>query len=254
MLHAEVWQRCLKLWALIQPWLQTISSVLQELGESRHASTLLQNLLKSVSENTLVRYLAHLLKFVGTLQDLNVRWESIRQLEVVDALLSMHKSGSHVTNGLKAVRWAAKTFGLALPDLYGGLLVGVEARITSDRKEALPLPIYVLAYCERALLLESGSVGFRLFLGAILISASASLRFSDAQHILWTSIQAAQDNVRAISYRTKSSRCRFANEDFKVITETDRMAAFFFIAGMMYMEHFPFNSSFGIGSVAIGCR
>ena len=43
-------------------------------------------------------------------------------------------------------------------------------------------------------------------MGALLVAANASLRFSDMQHVLWSSLQAAQDNVRAISYRTKSSR------------------------------------------------
>ena len=183
-----------------------LSSVLQEVGASKHADAILHNLLKTVSENTLIRYLAHLLKFLNALRDLGVNLAAMKQIHVADALLSLHKSGAHVTYSLKAIRWSMRVFGLGLPDLYGGFMSGVESRVLSDRKEALPLPIYVLAFCERALLLEEGELGLRLFMGAMLIAANASLRFSVAQHVLWSSLQAAQDNVRAISYRTKSSR------------------------------------------------
>ena len=206
MQHEAVWQRCLALWALVEPLLFPISSVLQELGESLHSDKLTLNMLKSVSENTLLRYLTHLLKFLRALRDLGVDWDALRQINVADALLALHKTGDHVTNGIKAVRWSFRVFGLRLPDLYGGLMSGLEHRVVSDRREALPLPIFVLAFCERYLLLEQGEPGLRLFMGALLVAANASLRFSDMQHVLWSSLQAAQDNVRAISFRTKSSR------------------------------------------------
>ena len=206
MQHEAVWQKCLALWVLVEPLLFPISAVLQELGESRHSDTLTLNMLKSVSENTLLRYLTHLLKFLHALRDLGVDWDALRQINVADALLALHKTGDHVTHGIKAVRWSFRVFGLRLPDLYGGLMSGLEHRVVSDRKEALPLPIFVLAFCERYLLLEQGQPGLRLFMGALLVAANASLRFSDMQHVLWSSLQAAQDNVRAISFRTKSSR------------------------------------------------
>ena len=206
MQHEVVWQRCLALWALVEPLLFPISSVLQELGESPHSDKLTFNMLKSISENTLLRYLTHLLKFLHALRDLGVDWAALRQINVADALLALHKTGDHVTNGIKAVRWSFRVFGLRLPDLYGGLMSGLEHRVVSDRREALPLPIFVLAFCERYLLLEQGEPGLRLFMGALLVAANASLRFSDMQHVLWSSLQAAQDNVRAISFRTKSSR------------------------------------------------
>ena len=206
MQHEVVWQKCLTLWALVEPLLFPISSVLQELGETPHSDKLKFNMLKSVSENTLLRYLTHLLKFLHALRDLGVDWEALRQINVADALLALHKTGDHVTNGIKAVRWSFRVFGLRLPDLYGGLMSGLEHRVLSDRREALPLPIFVLAFCERYLLLEQGEPGLRLFMGALLVAANASLRFSDMQHVLWSSLQAAQDNVRAISFRTKSSR------------------------------------------------
>ena len=49
MQHEVVWQRCLALWALVEPLLFPISSVLQELGETPHSDKLKFNMLKSVS-------------------------------------------------------------------------------------------------------------------------------------------------------------------------------------------------------------
>ena len=122
-------------------------------------------MLKSVSESTLLRYLTHLLKFLHALRDLGVDWTALRQINIADALLCLHKTRAHVTNGVKAVRWSSPVFGLGFPDLYGGLMSGLETRVVSDRKEALPLPIFVLAFCERYLLLEQGEPGLRLFYG-----------------------------------------------------------------------------------------
>ena len=108
----------------------------------------------------------------------------MKQVNIADILLSLHRGDVHISNALKALRWAAKALRLRLPDLYGGLLLGVESRVLSDRKEALPLPIFVLAAWERFLLSEEGEPGFRLFIGGLLIAAKASLRFSDCQHVL----------------------------------------------------------------------
>ncbi|CAE7636236.1 unnamed protein product, partial [Symbiodinium necroappetens] len=139
-------------------------------------------------------------------EELSLDLGSLKQFNIADILLSLHRGDVHISNALKALRWAAKALRLRLPDLYGGLLLGVESRVLSDRKEALPLPIFILAAWERFLLSEEGETGFRLFIGGLLIAANASLRFSDCQHVLWSSLQAGRDCLRAISYRTKSSR------------------------------------------------
>ena len=204
--HTRTWELCLRQWSLIRPLLLPISGVLGELESSSNADRLLRNLLSSVSENTLTRYLANIHKFIMVSEELALDLGSLKQFNIADILLSLHRGEVHISNALKALRWAAKAFHLRLPDLYGGLLLGVESRVLSDRKEALPLPIFILAAWERFLLSEEGETGFRLFIGGLLVAANASLRFSDCQHVLWSSLQAGRDCLRAISYRTKSSR------------------------------------------------
>ena len=204
--HTRTWELCLRQWSVISPMLLPISEVLGELESSSNADRLLRNLLSSVSENTLTRYLANIHKFILVSEELALELGSLKQINIADILLSLHRGEVHISNALKALRWEAKAFHLRLPDLYGGLLIGVESRVLSDRKEALPIPIFILAAWERFLLSEEGETGFRLFVGGLLVAANASLRFSDCQHVLWSSIQAGRDCLRAISYRTKSSR------------------------------------------------
>ena len=205
--HSATRAKALQLWRNMRSVLLPLSSVLQELSGSSHPEGLEDRLLSGVSETTLLRYLQGFRGFLHALNTLDRALDSsLRQVDIADALLTMHNMGTHVLNGLKSLRWAQKTLLLSLPDLYQGLMHSVSYRVESDRKEAFPLPLFVLAALERQLLLDMGSPARRLFIGAVLTSCWSSLRLSDSQHISWSSIQAGSWCTRGTSYRTKVSR------------------------------------------------
>ena len=205
--HSETRAKALQLWQNMRSVLLPLSSVLQELSGSSHPESLEDRLLSGVSETTLLRYLQGFKGFLHALHTLDRALDSsLRQVDIADALLTMHNMGTHVLNGLKSLRWAQKTLLLSLPDLYQGLMHSVSYRVESDRKEAFPLPLFVLAALERQLLLDMGSPARRLFIGAVLTSCWSSLRLSDSQHVSWSSIQAGSWCTRGTSYRTKVSR------------------------------------------------
>ena len=131
---------------------------------------------------------------------------SLTQVHIADSLLVMHRAGDHVTNGLKAIRWAAKTLLLRLPNLYDGIMRSVSTMVTSDRKEALPLTAWIISSLELELLLEKGPVGRRIFIGAVLTCVWASLRFSDSQHVKWDEILVSGWCMRSTCFRTKTSK------------------------------------------------
>ncbi|CAE7234320.1 unnamed protein product [Symbiodinium sp. CCMP2592] len=85
-------------------------------------------------------------------------------------------------------------------------MLNISGKIEADRKEALPLPMFVLGLLERSLLLAEGSVQHRLFIGAVLVCCWSSLRLSDAQHTKWTSLQSGSWCLRGVNFRTKVSR------------------------------------------------
>ena len=183
-IHAQTLAAALKLWSKLRPMLLDSSQVLQELEESHYPQELEKRLLAGVSENTLFRYLQGVAKFLSALGALGLGMHNmLSQVHVADALLVMHREGEHVTNGLKAIRWASKTLVLHLPNLYDGIMKTVSSMVISDRKEALPFTAWILAKLELELLFDRGPSGRRLFIGAVLISTWASLRFSDSQHV-----------------------------------------------------------------------
>ena len=205
--HAKVLESALKLWGRLRPMLHDSSQVLRELDDSHHPQELERRLLAGVSENTLFRYLQGLASFVSALGAMGLGLRNIlTQIHIADALLVMHREGEHVTNGLKAIRWAAKTLMLQLPNLYDGVMRTVSTMVITDRKEALPFTAWIIARLELEILFERGPVGRRLFIGAVLICIWASLRFSDSQHIRWTELLASSWCLRGTCFRTKTSR------------------------------------------------
>ena len=203
-MHAKVLADAFKLWGKLRPLLQDSSEVLQDLDQSCHAQELERRLLTGVSENTLLRYLQCLASFLSALGSLGLGMHnSLTQVHIADSLLVMHREGDHVTNGLKAIRWAAKTLLLRLPNLYDGIMRSVSTMVTSDRKEALPLTAWIISSLELELLLEKGPVGRRIFIGACVW---ASLRFSDSQHVKWDEILVSGWCMRSTCFRTKTSR------------------------------------------------
>ena len=110
-------------------------------------------------------------------------------------------------NMLKALRWMVRTFSLdTFPPLVGPLFASVLAFSAKDRREAPPLALDFVLYLEQ-LVLRSGTPSMeRIWAGSFLVCIWSSLRFSDAQHVRWSSVNAASDAsvLRGISYRTKT--------------------------------------------------
>ncbi|CAE7292481.1 unnamed protein product [Symbiodinium natans] len=150
--HSETRAKALQLWQNMRSVLLPLSSVLQELSGSSHPESLEDRLLSGVSETTLLRYLQGFKGFLHALHTLDRALDSsLRQVDIADALLTMHNMGTHVLNGLKSLRWAQKTLLLSLPDLCQGLMHSVSYRVESDRKEAFPLPLFCLGCLRKAI-------------------------------------------------------------------------------------------------------
>ena len=204
--HEKILKEARKAWSGIRSLLLDYSPVLKGAAQSSNLG-IEDRLLRTVSENTLLRYLSQVQGFLSVLNEMGLgALDSLQQFQVLDALLVMHKNGDHVSNSLKAIRWAAKLFQLPLPDLYEGLMKSAEVQVTADRKESVPLPVAFVCYLELLLLRGEGSRQKLLLCGAVLVCCNASLRFSDAQHVQWSTLLPAADCTRAVSYRTKTSK------------------------------------------------
>ena len=178
---------------------------------SAHAGELELGLLRTVSEVTALRYLRIVHKFLLQLKELwNLSWDMASQAVTVDCILSLRRDHTdcHQLNSIKALRWAAKLFRLRVEDLYEGLFRTLVAAPASGklRRESYPLPWRLVSYLEHALIFRTLPVPALLLAGAALACVYGSLRWSDSQHLRWESMMFSSSCLRALVFRTKTSR------------------------------------------------
>ncbi|CAE7201929.1 unnamed protein product [Symbiodinium sp. CCMP2592] len=176
--------------------------------------TLLAQLVASVADTTLVRYVQSCLQYFALHQDLGFDASRISQVQAYDVMIQLYRSpedeeevptSCFPLNTLKALRWMVKVATISFPDLYTGLFHSVaHQRNEADRRESVPLPLDFVAYLEFCLL-SNTFPDLQLNIGALLVMIWGSLRFSDAMHVKWGSLLYEQEVGRGISFRTKTS-------------------------------------------------
>ena len=81
-----------------------------------------------------------------------------------------------------------------------------ERDAVSRQCRAIPLPLAAVVALEQLVLNADASTPDRLIAAAFLTSIWASLRFSDCQHVFWSSLLLDTSALRGVSHRTKTSR------------------------------------------------
>ena len=210
-LHQQQFADVLLVWATVRPLLLAFSPVLQDLERSAHSADLELGLLRTVAESTALRYLHIVRKFLDQLRELwNMTWDSASQSAVVDCILSLSRDHQdcHRLNSVKALRWIAKLLRLQVDDLYDGLFRPLVTPNSSGKlsRESYPLPWRLVSYLEEALIFRSLPRASLLLAGALLVCVFGSLRWSDSQHLRWDTIIFSASCLRALIFRTKTSR------------------------------------------------
>ena len=210
--HSQHWTRALHLWCELCELTSACSRLLQDILHSDNRHALLEQLLRRVSDNTALRYIAVLWQLFTTVKDLELEISSLSQVQLVDAIHTLQRSRSHHAslhslNVLKAIRWFASTVQPdGFPSLYQGLFHSKAWQSSSMRKEAIPLPLAFVLWLETELVFERLSRPEAVFAGSVLLCIWCSLRFSDAQHVRLEQFFIGFDSIRSISYRTKSRK------------------------------------------------
>ena len=209
--EVQQWAKVRLLWAKVAHWLLALSPFLQELLVRPNHQDLLELLWKKNSANTVHRYLHSLLRVFVMLEDLQYDCSALSQLQLHDAVFSLHRSFSGALtfgdNILKALRWSTKCFQLSLPDLYSGMFGGNSLFAqTGEKREAPPLPLAFVVWLEAKLLAGIEDNAELMFVGATLSCIWSSLRFSDAQRVKWSSLLFDTLSLRGWSYRTKTHK------------------------------------------------
>ena len=191
-------------------WTQFISVFLpfsELLRNSQSSSNFVEHsmrILDAYTSTTVVRYLQCLLNLHRLVTQLRLDLSCISEVDLADLLQSLPKCHMAV----KAIRWATKAFQLSCFAHAWGPLINSFLKIKTphDRRETLPYPLVVIVQWERRILQSSTPPTEVITLGALLLMAWASLRFSDLQRSSPDSLAYDNKTLRGLSWRTKTFR------------------------------------------------
>ena len=124
--HDNARAKGLLLWQRLVLLIAPLSATLQEILESSASRSLLSQLVASVADTTLIRYVQSCLQYFALLRDLGFDACSISQVQAYDVMIQLYRSpedeeevptSCFPLNTLKALRWMSKVASISFPDL-----------------------------------------------------------------------------------------------------------------------------------------
>ena len=205
---------------LMQKWV----GLLQKLGEHSDVWTLLQKsphwkehagrILDGSAPSTALKYISACMTFFQTLDELRIQFHHLTEIQLADILVTMSLgrssagSGGSCASTIKALRWLHRVAGVPILQVVHSAMINsfLIQKIPRDRKEAPPLPLWILVQWERRILMSACTISEIIMLGSFLLMAWASLRFSDAQRIEMARMVLSTTDLRGIIWRSKTNR------------------------------------------------
>ena len=182
-------------------------SILTALGTLSNFNQMASIILDSFAASTLHRYLSCISKFFAWCRDMDILLASISVSTVLDVLQGGSKnSGMKGSTILKSLQWCRKQADVANWAFLDSPLIQSWSRskTPTDRRESLPLPLYVVCQWERRVLQANIPTHELLILGGFLMMIWSGLRYSDLQRVTIKSIVCSPTEIRGISWRTKT--------------------------------------------------
>lgn len=195
------------MWLQILTGLGSLSSIFTEIQDSPNRLQLAGIILDSFAASTLFRYFSCMSKFLQICGNLQVRLEQFTAVQLLDVfLIGSKRTGLDPSMTLKALNWFHVHAGVAQFEIASHALVRSwrNSKVPKDRRESLPLPLYVVVQWERRLLQAGCTSTERLVLGGFLLMIWSGLRFADLQRITHSSLMASFSEIRGLCWRTKT--------------------------------------------------
>ena len=208
--HSANWKKVQGIWSALVSRHSRCSEHFAGALTSEYKEVLLSQMLARMADTTLLRYLRSVMLFFDMMDTMHMQLSELHQAHVMDVLLCLQEaSGGPLVaqiNQVKALRWYVRASGIPFPDLYGGLFLSVMQSPDGERREAVPLPLAAVVALEKLVLSADMPTPDRLIAAALLTCIWASLRFSDCQHVFWSSLLLETSALRGVSHRTKTSQ------------------------------------------------
>ena len=130
--------------------------------ESQHPTLHFHRVLDQFAASTVWRYLSIWQHFSDALRDMDLHLDRLTEVELADVFVSLslsHRSdpptGAGSISAIKAVRWMTKVADIqCLQDIVYGSIISsyLRSKIPRERKEAVPLALYIVLQWERRIL------------------------------------------------------------------------------------------------------
>ena len=163
---------------------------------------------------TVIRYCSAFRALAATILDLGFSLASLSSVQLADALVVLSlargadpEAGVHSATAIKAIRWVRRNLEVHCLEISYSLLISsfLKSKIPRERKEAVPLSLYVVMHFERRILMQDCTEAEVLLLGSFLVLVWASLRFMDGQRVHFCSLSFDGSSLRGSCYQTKTS-------------------------------------------------
>ena len=209
-------EACLVEWQEILLLMGSASGLQSSLANSKYPQALLKKSLEKFTAGTLERYLAAVKQFLDFLGLSNRSVASIDVSFLADFLHacenSLEEDREICKIGprpiLKALSWLGRNADVSALQhlLQASLIRAFLTQPTSDRKEALPLPLAVVVEWEKYICSPHCPQDLRLFLGGLLLALHGGLRFGDLQRIRLNSLSLTSTSLRGVCWQTKTTK------------------------------------------------
>ncbi|CAE7801704.1 unnamed protein product, partial [Symbiodinium necroappetens] len=172
--------------------------------------------IRKFAPSTLERYLRIAQQFLGFLEACNISFDCVTLAAVLDYLAAARASRSQdleihrisATSAIKALRWFHKLsqWEQLTPAMQSPVISAYSSRSTAkDRKEALPIPMAIIAAWEQRVGDPHTPLSTVLILGAALLAIHASLRFGDIQRVDFASLSLTTVALHGSCFATKTT-------------------------------------------------
>ena len=156
------------------------------------------------------------LQFLSFLEACNIAFHCVTLAALLDYLAAARASRSQdleihrisATSAIKALRWFHKLaqWEQLTPAMHSPVISAYSSRSTAkDRKEALPIPMAIIAAWEQRVCDPHAPLSTVLNLGAALLAIHASLRFGDIQRVGFASL--------SLSHNGRTARHMLCHQD-----------------------------------------
>ena len=211
--HTSASQFIMDKWLQLLTLLGSTSNVWVKLQDSQHQQEHMGRIIDGFAPNTVLKYISACINFLQVCFDMHIDFCQLSDVGLSDLLLTIHlakssdASGISCSSTIKALRWLHRVAEVqCLACAYSSMVSSfMGSKIPKDKKEAPPLPLYVVAQWERRMLQSQSTTFEMLILGAFLFQLWSGLRFADMQRLTLTSLVYDSSELRGMAWRSKTS-------------------------------------------------